>query len=170
MVRSLALTLAVGAAVLSAGSATANDAVKKAIGGRYKQYEQAYQKRDVPAMMKLTTSDFVVHLPGGRKFTRKQAETELKSQFQMLPAGGSFSVTIRKVELKGAQATVIAAERAKHTLAGPDGKKMPVLIASESRDVWVKKGSQWLLKSSTMLNQKITSNGKPVPIPTPAGG
>lgn len=140
-----------------------NAAVRQAIMQQYRRMETALAQKDVNAAVKIC-------LPNAQFKSKKMPTVSVEQWKQMaaqtLPAFQSLKISTRidSLKVKGSEATAEISQTMEARVINPQTNKVSILRSEQkSRDVWVKSGSNWLLKLSDTFSEKSTLDGKPLP-------
>lgn len=158
------------AAVSAIGHA---DSLKSEIQKMNKPISNAMKKRDVAAFKKIVqggvTSDFK-YSEDGRAQTFDEMVEGMKQGFAMYSTISRADTKIISVSEKGTSGTAVE----KHTMAGtmidPKSKKKHVVVfEGTSNETYKKLNGKWLMASMDMKTDKMTMDGKPMPMPAMGG-
>lgn len=129
----------------------------------YNDLAAAIKKKDLKGSMAFLAPDYVDTDVKGKKMTRKEFEKVVSDQFKAPFKVTTFDIKVTKVTSKGAEFIVENTGKLVLTIPNPQTKKDSKLEQnSTSKDVWVKSGAKWLLKSSVTTSQKRYFDGKEV--------
>lgn len=159
--KQLALTLAVG--VIAANFASgATDANRSALETVYSKYTKALKEKDARTVSSYETDDFTIELSSGETLNRQQADALLKQTLGSLKTISNAGAQITDVKTENGTATVSVTETMTATMADSQGREHVISATTKSRDVWVKIDEKWRIKSSKVLEDKSTLDGKAV--------
>jgi ketosteroid isomerase-like protein len=151
------------AALLLANSVwAATDTNRTALADIYKTLSKALKEKDIDKITSYETEDYTSKSLSGETKNREQTNENLKQGFSIFKKISSFDEEILEAKFENDTATVVVSEKMTATLADPEGKEHTLNGLTKSRDLWVKKGGQWKIKSSEMTEDKSTLDGKSV--------
>jgi ketosteroid isomerase-like protein len=152
------IAMACLACLALSGAARADD--KSDIQALLHKTEQAMTAKDVKGVMATATKDFS-YTSHGKTLTGDEVAAKMQQQFQSIPGSPKFKYTIVSCEVKGKGATVVMNDDMVLQMASKDNKPHLIASASQSKLALVKTGKAWLIKSETILSNKLTVDGKP---------
>jgi ketosteroid isomerase-like protein len=133
---------------------------KKDIAALYNKVAAAMIAKNVDGIMATGTKDFT-YTEAGKTMTGSQVSAQMKQQFQMLKGPVKCKMTVVSCKITGKTADVNSTAYSEMQISGQDGKAHTVVTSSKSKDVVVKTGSGWLMKSVNIQSNKMTMDGKP---------
>jgi ketosteroid isomerase-like protein len=141
----------------------ATDANRAAFEGIYKIYGKAMQDRDAKTIISYETDDFTMKTSDGKTLSRDQANTVLEQSLAIFKTVSKIDEQITDLKVENGTATLTVTEKmTATTIADPQGKEHVIEGNTKSKDIWVKKGDKWMIKSSEMLEDTTTIDGKSV--------
>ena len=153
----------VALAVSIAGAAYAQDA-KAVFEARYAEMSTAMQAKDMAAVDKMMSPDFVmIDIQG----TEHNA-AEMHDMMGKRAGGGAGSpaapgpvpkITILSAQISGASAKVEQQTELHMDRPGPDGTPAKLDITVLTDDTWVQSGGAWLLQSSDQKDVSVAKDG-----------
>ena len=156
--------LVMSVAIFAAGFVYgATDSTRTTFEGIYKMYGKATQDKDAKTIISYETDDFTMKTSDGKTLTRDQANAMLEQSLAIFKTISKIDEQITDIKVENDTATLMVTEKmTATTIADPQGKEHVMDGATKSKDIWVKKGDKWMIKSSEILEDTTTIDGKPV--------
>lgn len=167
----LALTVMSAAALVAPVLARADDsAVRKELMAVFNKGVTSYKKKDVKSFMSMFAPGYTSRSFDGRTMTRADEERDMKQAMSMTKSLDAASLSIEKLATKGNSADVTSTMKlSMHvvddgTMGGKKGQPHVLSMEQKSKEIWVKTGGSWKIKSSQELAPgKTTIDGKVMP-------
>jgi ketosteroid isomerase-like protein len=146
--------------------AMAQDAqLKKTIQGNYDKMTKALRANDSKTYFSFMDKSYV-RTGKGMTITLEQSKQMFPRQVSMMKSVTRLVATVKSVTVKGSQAIATVEQKIVLKQTGTDGKPHVVAIDGTSKDIWIKSGNGWKLKSGENIKATQTLDGKPIQIPT----
>lgn len=172
------VVLLLTAALAGPGRADASSA-RGALEAYYARYDRFWEHRDLKAVLAtvegVLAPGFTLKRGGGDTLTREQVLAVARSEVRRggIPGLKTVNQKSRIQTLKMEGGTTVAVVLEKRLLVFTDnvgyygtvGKDHRLTRTGVSRDTWVRLGSKWKLKSSTILSQSTVMDGRSLPSP-----
>lgn len=134
--------------------------VRLAIQSRYQAWSQAYMAHDVDQLLSMLAPDYSLKTAKGQVITRSQYEVMLNLRKQKHSDTTRYSTEILRMTLNEGVAAIYSRETTTDpTKNGANGKVEPATYQHDYLDVWVFKGGQWLLRSTTTQREVVVPSG-----------
>ncbi len=136
------------------------------------QMTSALKKMDVKSVEKITKqwcSPNFKYTELGRTQTRQEMVTDIKMSFTQIKNVLVSESKIKKITQKGNSGTTTGTHHMVCDILMPDKKTHKLDYFGISTDVWAKNGKKWQVVSMSMMNLKMTLDGKPFD-PSKMGG
>jgi len=161
--------------VIAASAAAAQSGESKKLQTIYSKLDALAMKKDIPGLRTLlhqvsTTDCVFIGVPDkSGKVQKKNRDETLQSLERVMPIIDAVTLSASHIEHLSAGKgfiTVLVTSTTKMTTKKmpQDGKVHQIAEFSTSEDSWIKVGGNWKLKSSKTLTDKITNDGKSVPL------
>lgn len=134
-------------------------ATRQVLETRYGTLADAYNKKDVKAILSHTTSDYTWQMLDGKVLKRKEAEQALKDDLANTETG-KWAVKMKSLMVSGPIATVTLQMHFNGTKLDPAKKTYKFEMDSTERQTWQQDNGQWMLKSDVVLAMRSASNGQ----------
>jgi hypothetical protein len=136
--------------------------VRRMIQANYNREAAAFMRKDATGLLANYAPDYVATQKSGKKLTLDDIRPVLPDMFAAM-SDIKDARAIKKFVFKDSHAIVTVTDRAESKLKNPKTRKNVRLVMVETRrDVWVKLGANWKIKTSRTLSKKQTVNGKPL--------
>lgn len=158
----IALVVSCLALLMALSAAAFAEPVPKDIQALYAKFGAATEKKDLAALGKLVTPDFVVVTEKGKTQTLEQVKQTLQFQLAILQNLRS-KYTVAKATVKGKTASATT----QSTMSGEiknakTNVVQKVKVTAKSQDTLLKTAEGWKLKKLVVLAQTATIDGKPI--------
>jgi ketosteroid isomerase-like protein len=141
----------------------ATDANRTVFEGIYKIYATAMKDHDAKTIISYETDDFTFKTSDAKTLNRDQANALIQQSLAILKTISKLDQDITDIKVENGTATLIVTEKMTATsIADPQGKQHIIDGITKSKDIWVKKGDKWMIKSTEVLEDTSTIDGKPV--------
>jgi len=141
----------------------ATDTNRAVFEGIYKIYAKAMQNRDAKTIISYETDDFTMKTSDGKTLNRDQANAMLEQSLAIFKTVSKIDEQITDLKVENGTATLTVTEKmTATTIADPQGKEHVIDGSTKSKDIWVKKGDKWMIKSTEVLEDTTTIDGKSV--------
>ena len=153
------LAVVLAATLLTSGCGQSSEQARTQIQAAYTTMDQGLQKKDAAAVLSVVAPSYTYQASSGKTYTRDQMESSIKDGFK---AGETTSATtVRSCTTHGDEATVAADTEQTSTMADPSsGKRVSVVVRSQSEDRWKHEGASWKLVGSKELSHQTLKDGK----------
>lgn len=152
--------LAIAAAIcFTAHTVVARADDKSDITALYKKLEKAIVAKDIKGVMATSTKDFS-YTENGKTITGEAMSAQMQQQFTMMSGTPKAKFSIISIDVKGKSATVVSTDVTEMSMALQDGKAHKIVASGKSKDLLVKTKDGWLMKTVTVLSNKMTLDGK----------
>ncbi len=129
-------------------------------------------KKDIEGFKKIVkggvTPDFK-YSEGGPSMGFDEMVAGMKQGFAMYSKITKTTTKLVSVKEKGNDGTAVEKHTMVGMMMGPDKKSHKVVFAGTSDETYKKVGKKWLMASMTMKTDKMTMDGKPMPMPQMGG-
>lgn len=137
----------------------------KEINSLYAKMSAAYSKKDVAGILANCTADCTFS-GGGSTMNVSQVRDLMKAQLTSAKSVKA-RMTPANVVVKGTTANVTSSNVFTIVIANPQTKKDSTVVQkSTTKDVWIKQGKSWKMKSSQQNLTELSVDGKKQPINT----
>jgi ketosteroid isomerase-like protein len=143
--------------------------VRQELQGWYGKIVDSYRKKDMKAYMALYTQDVRIRDLPGRTKDRKALEASAREDMAATGEIHSAELEIRKLEMKGQEATIDCIETWKYVFTdlkgefGHKGRAYNVVWRSPARIRFLKSSHGWLAKSKEVTGpETLTAEGRPL--------
>jgi ketosteroid isomerase-like protein len=160
----------VAAALLAACAAaplrgqTTVAAVKVELTRLYAENNEAYQRGDLPAVMRLRAPDFHSLTPDGRRQDRAAMENYTQGIMNGVRKWNSLTITIDSLQVVGDTAFATVSQHLDRTALRSDNEVHHVETWVVQRETWVRHGASWLMwRVDQLRNQRRLVDGKSGP-------
>lgn len=142
------------------GSAQAPSVIQSSLDAQYKALTTAVVKKDWKAFADEMTDDFKTVRASGPALDKKSIVDGFKQQRAMM-SNITWTRHIDKLKLVNGVAQVTVFGKFKSDFDAGDGKHHSFSMSAYSADEWVKVGSKWKLRKTTIQSVKVLMDGKP---------
>jgi hypothetical protein len=157
-----------------AGASTADlKVLQKALQAIYDQQNVYLARKDINAIWKRYTDDYVSVSQDGEERTQAELRAAMERLFKMAKSIKSTSlvqnvVLEEEVEADGSVSSVQLVDEvdevATLVLVHPEsGREVTVVSTTRDRETWVKVAGEWFIKRTETISSKITVDGEVVP-------
>lgn len=159
------------APAVPAAHADSTAVVRAQLQRQYDAAARAFRRRDVAAIVALSTPNMTSRRPNGQVWNRKQLQVYLNLSVGALKTIDAARFRVDKVTVRGKEAVALVDHTVSGTLGGGSGvkgaKPRRIVDVSTDRDTWVKTAAGWRIRFTECVKERVTLDGKPVK-PTPA--
>ncbi len=129
---------------------------KAFIQSAYRKMDQAVARKDADRFVAFLSPDYQQYDPGSRKPSHDREQTR-KGMAKILasPAQVTSHTTITRISFGASGATVDTSSR-NSLMVVVGGKRTEFTGGDTDRDLWVRSGSGWLLKTSRTLSTRFS--------------
>lgn len=132
--------------------------IKDGMKAAYDKLAQAYNKRDIDAVMNMTSGDFEWKMLDGTVVKRDKAKDSLKELFTKIDTG-KWTVKLTNTLGAGSLAETTAEFTFDGTLLDASKKPYKAAIISVERQTWHQDKSGWHQTKSEIISQKTVTGG-----------
>jgi hypothetical protein len=148
--------------------ATADPSLRSQIEAMNKSIVATFKHRDASAFRKATkggtTADFKYSDDGGKPMNFDKMVAGMQQAFAMYKQITTAKTTILSVKEHGNTATAVEKHTMGGIVAGGDKKTHKMVFEGTSTETYRKVKGQWLMSSMSMKTDKMTMDGKPMPM------
>jgi fucose 4-O-acetylase-like acetyltransferase len=148
----------VALAAVSFGSDLAG--AKKILQRKSAEFVVAFKSKDAAWFEKACTDDYT-ETENKHTSTKKEAIAQMKSMMSMCKSIDAITEKQSGFKMQGKNVLVISTTHFVGTFASPNGKASKIVDDAVAQEVWVPVGSDYKLKSSVTLKDKMLVDGKP---------
>lgn len=134
---------------------------KKSIAELFQAMDKAMMAKDTKALMRLCAKDFTAK-QNGQVYTAAQIRAQMDTQFKTIKKVDSVKTTVTSLKIDRERAAAATSFVYVGTIVGADGKPHKMVFKGSSKDSLVKVSGKWLFKSTELVSEKGTLDGKPI--------
>jgi hypothetical protein len=144
----------------------AEAAIRAQLQKRYDTAAAAFRRRDVAAIMNITSPGLKSRRPNGQTWNRNQLQVYMNLTIGALKTIDGATFRVVKVTRQDNDAVALVDHRVWGTLGG-NGKPKRITDVSTDRDIWTHTPEGWMLTFTECVKENVTLDGKRID-PSPA--
>jgi hypothetical protein len=140
------------------------DSARKEIEAQYAKRDPAFKNKDFGFIKSQETSDYTEKSKDGAVRSREESDALSDQMASMVKEVTDQATMVESVKAgdDDDEYIVVASDHGRLTLATPDGQTHEAVGRSRQRDVWVKTGEGWKIKSHEELESNVQIDGKTI--------
>ncbi|MDQ4123272.1 MAG: nuclear transport factor 2 family protein [Acidobacteriota bacterium] len=136
--------------------------VRKELAAVYAKVDAAVKAKDLKALESLLADDYEGR-SDGKKMNKAETIARMKQHFEMVKEFTSSKTKIDKIQHLEGNEIVDYTQTIKGTVAGPNGKDVPLDVSVKGRDWWVKNDDgKWICVAGEETGSEVRVDGKPM--------